>query len=116
MSQESKRKLEVNFEKKGQVSILNMKGHLTTDHSKIVLDSFAHIAQEDLKRVLLNFSDVEYINSSGISVLIQLLKTAKEKGANIEFCGLNSHVQRVFDVIGFKDIVPMHQNLKDALI
>jgi len=47
------------------------------------------IAKRD-KRILLDFSSVKFIDSSGLSVIITIFKKLRAVGGNLILCGLNS--------------------------
>ena len=50
--------------------------------------------------VLLDFTKVDYINSSGIALVIQMLMEANKSGQKIAAFGLTPHFQKVFTMVG----------------
>ncbi len=55
---------------------------------------------ESAKRILLEYSKVEYLNSSGIALVIHMMIAANKRGQAIQTFGLNPHFQRVFTMMG----------------
>jgi len=46
----------------------------------------------------LDFSDVDYMNSSGIALLVGLLMRAREVGTTVRATGLTPHYQHIFEI------------------
>lgn len=57
----------------------------------------------DYKDVIINFSNVEYISSAGLRVLLSLHKLLKD--GDLKIINVNEVVKEIFDVTGFIDIL-----------
>jgi len=55
--------------------------------------------------VYLDLSETNYIDSTGIGVIIAAYKSSKSNRASIKIRGLTSRVKRLFDITGLSDIV-----------
>lgn len=64
--------------------------------------------------VLLDFSKVDYINSSGIALIIQMLMEAGKTGQKIAAFGLTPHFQKVFTMVGIAKYAGLYQDEKSA--
>ena len=60
--------------------------------------------------VLLDFSKVDYINSSGIALIIQILMEADKTGRKIAVFGLTPHFQKVFTMVGIGKYAGLHKD------
>lgn len=60
------------------------------------LKSYALSIIDELDGVVINFSDVTYMNSSGLRELIQLLKSFKEKDKALVFTYVNEEIYKIF--------------------
>ena len=56
---------------------------------------------EDLK---MDFSDLEYISSAGLRVLLSAQKIMNKQGSMV-VTGVNSTIMEIFEVTGFSDIL-----------
>ncbi|MGH9519922.1 MAG: STAS domain-containing protein, partial [Terriglobales bacterium] len=65
-----------------------------------VLGTYQLLPKESTKLVLLDFTRVEYINSSGIALVIQMLIEAANSGQNVSAFGLSPHFTKVFTMVG----------------
>lgn len=59
---------------------------------------------EDKEEVVIDFTDLEYISSAGLRVLLATQKIMAKQGI-LKVCGLNETVKEIFDVTGFSDIL-----------
>lgn len=53
------------------------------------------------KSCTLDFSELEYISSAGLSVLLAAQKRLREAGHSIKIVNLNNHIENIFRVAGF---------------
>jgi stage II sporulation protein AA (anti-sigma F factor antagonist) len=52
-------------------------------------------------RVVVDFSDVDYISSAGLRVMLALAKRTKTEQGQLVLCGLEDAVRQVFELAGF---------------
>jgi anti-anti-sigma factor len=57
--------------------------------------------------VLLNFSDVSYINSTGIALIVGLLARARAAGRKLFACGLSPHYVEIFNITRLADFMTL---------
>ena len=57
-----------------------------------------------IEMLILDFSDVEYISSAGLRMLLSLQKKMMKKGG-MKLIGVNEDVNDVFEVTGFDEIL-----------
>jgi anti-sigma B factor antagonist len=56
------------------------------------------------QRVIVDFRAVDFIDSSGLGVLVGALKRARERGAVIVLRGMSPATQKVFDITGLTQL------------
>jgi anti-anti-sigma factor len=67
------------------------------------------------KKVALDFSQLDYISSAGLRILLGVAKQLRAKGGTLGMFGLNQSVREVFDISGFSSILPFYPSEADAL-
>lgn len=67
------------------------------------------------KKVLLDFSGLDYISSAGLRVLLGAAKKLKSSGGSFGMFGLNQSVKEVFEISGFATILAVYQTEAEAL-
>ncbi|MEN6444163.1 MAG: STAS domain-containing protein [Methanoregula sp.] len=66
-------------------------------------------------KILFDFSQVTYINSSGLRVVLAMAKGQKNSGGKFALCGVSDEVKKVFTLAGFIPILTMYPALNDAV-
>ena len=67
------------------------------------------------KKVALDFSQLDYISSAGLRVLLGAAKQLRASGGKLGMFGLNQSVREVFDISGFSSILPVYQSEAEAI-
>ena len=67
------------------------------------------------KKVALDFSQLDYISSAGLRVLLGAAKKLRASGGTLAMFGLNQSVREVFEISGFSAILTVYPSEADAL-
>jgi anti-anti-sigma factor len=67
------------------------------------------------KKVLLDFSELDYISSAGLRVLLGAAKQLRASGGKLGMFGLNQSVREVFEISGFSSILSIYPAEAEAL-
>ena len=70
--------------------------------------------------VVVNLDGVQYMDSTGLGVLVSALKRIREKNGNIVLTGLNPHLSKIFEITGLRKVFKVYptedaQALNDRL-
>lgn len=94
-------------EHSGSLAVLRFEGDVTSASRDAVLGTYEKLAPET-KEILLDFSKVQYLNSSGIALVIQLLMEANKSAQTVQTFGLTPHFQKVFTILGLTKYTTLH--------
>ena len=97
------------------VAVLRFEGDIASTSKDAVLGTYQALAKETAKLVLLDFTKVDYINSSGIAVVIQLMIEASKSGQKIYVFGLSPHFTKVFAMVGITKYAGLFPGQAEAL-
>ncbi len=89
------------------ITALRFSGDITSTSKETVLGTYQGLPPES-KRILLDLSKVEYINSSGIALIIQVLMQARNTGQSVQTFGLSDHFKKVFTMVGMTKYTELH--------
>lgn len=89
---------EVPIENGLAVSVLRFSGDISSGSRDAVVGVYEGLSKKN--PVLLDFSKVDYINSSGIALVIQVMMEANKSGQRVSAFGLTPHFQKVFTMVG----------------
>lgn len=67
------------------------------------------------KKVLLDFSSLDYISSAGLRVLLGAAKRLRGSGGTLGMFGLNQSVHEVFEISGFSSILAVYPTEAEAV-
>lgn len=82
------------------VAILAFVGDISSTSKDAILEGYRELGTA-ANKVLLDFKGVDYINSSGIAIIIQMLLEAHKAGQRtIGIFGLTPHFNKVFTMVG----------------
>ena len=60
--------------------------------------------------VILDFADTDYINSTGIAVIVGILAKARAAGREVRACGLTDHYRQIFQITRIADFMAIYDN------
>jgi anti-sigma B factor antagonist len=97
------------------VVVLRFEGDIASTSKDAVLGAYQALSKETTKLILLDFTGVDYINSSGIALVIQLLIEASNAGQKVYAFGLSAHFTKVFTMVGITKYAGLFPTQADAL-
>lgn len=95
--------------------IIDMHGELDGFAEEALNGAYAEATLLGPTGVLLNFSDVDYINSTGIALIVGLLAQARKSHLRLLTSGLSEHYQEIFRITRLADFMSMVPDERAAL-
>ncbi|MDR1857845.1 MAG: STAS domain-containing protein [Treponema sp.] len=86
------------------VVALNLSGRLDTANAPLLERKIKQWG-EDISELILDFSELEYISSMGLRVLLQAQKTMKEQKRRLVIKNMGDSVREVFEMTGFLNLM-----------
>jgi anti-sigma B factor antagonist len=96
------------------VSVIEVSGELTRDSEPALQDAYAR-ASDGATAIVLAFDNLDYMNSSGIGLLVTLLVRARTAGQQLHACGLNEHYRHIFELTRLDEAILIHET-EDAAV
>ena len=81
-----------------------LEGELDTAHAQEVEQAMQPLHEVSGKDITIDCTQLEYIASSGLRILLALLKSAKANGNKVVLKNLNDEIKEVFKMTGFIDL------------
>jgi anti-anti-sigma factor len=107
--------MELNHVKEGANVIITIKGRLDAASSPKAGSAIENIMQTDCNRVLFDFSDLEYLSSGGLRVILGVAKALKHREGQLVLCALNPFVKEIFVVSGFESMIPIADTVASGI-
>ncbi len=65
-------------------------------------------------RIIVDLSEISYVNSGGLRILVSAWRTAHQKQGDVVLCGLNEPLMEIFSMVGFNKIFHIAPDLDAA--
>ena len=75
----------------------------------------AEVGDRWAEPVLLDCTGMTYINSAGLREVLMFARRSAEQGGRFALFGLGEHVRRTFEVVGFDQVLDIHETADEAL-
>lgn len=85
-------------ERANNVLICVLDGELNINTSPDLRKAFDTIVHNNEKKVLIDFSNVPYIDSSGLATLIEMLQRLRKIGGTMKLANMSQKVKNVFEI------------------
>lgn len=87
--------------------------HHSAEEVRVKVDD--RIDRDDVKKVILDFSGVTFMDSSGIGVVIGRYKKISVRNGQIAISAINKNIKRVFDLSGISKIIKTYDSIESAV-
>lgn len=81
--------------------VVTLKGELDTAAAVEAERALKPLYNNDGRDIVIDCTELEYIASSGLRILISILKGAKAKGSKVTIRNMNDDIRNVFRLTGF---------------
>lgn len=96
----------------GKHLILRLKGKLSLE----TVHSFIQTARpEPAAQLILDMSDVSFLDSAGVGALVQIFVHRRSLGKKFALTGLSTQTNAVMQVAGLTKLLPIHTSVEEAL-
>jgi len=97
--------LQVSMEESNKRTVVRLQGRLSIDSSPAFRDQLLSVLlRASARAILVDLTDVAYIDASGIATLVEALKIARNRRNNLCLVGLQGRVLHLFEVTGLLDL------------
>lgn len=97
-------------------NLVALEGEIDLHESPTVRDALRGLIEQQLPRVMVDMSQVGYIDSSGLAVLIDAMQRIQAYGGKLSLFGLRDGVRTVFEIARLDQVFKIYPDKKTALI
>lgn len=97
------------------VAIIDLVGEIEGTGEAALNTAFAQAVATNPATVILNFAQVEYINSTGIALIVGLLAQARKASRRLFTVGLSEHYREIFEITRLSDFMHLCPDEASAL-
>ena len=97
------------------VTVIEIAGEVTRESDLLLQDAYER-AGTDTRAIILSFDGLEYMNSSGIGLLVTLLVRAQRNRQQMLACGLTEHYRQIFELTRLDEVISIHDTEAAAIL
>lgn len=96
-------------------SILNINGEINAFAEDSLMSAYTEATANGAVNIILNFSELEYMNSSGIGLLVTMLIRVQRQKQNLLAYGLTDHYRQIFELTRLNEAITIYPTEAEAL-
>jgi anti-anti-sigma factor len=108
------RELEVTLQERDGMSVLALHGDVNASAEEALQSAYVEATSGSPRAVVLDFGDVDYINSTGIALIVGLLAQARAREVEVRASGLSDHYREIFEITRLADFMTIEEGDGDA--
>lgn len=90
------------------VSVIDIGGSVTRAADQALTNAYHEASAEKTRAIVLNFSNLEYMNSSGIGLLVTFLIRANRQKQHLLAYGLSDHYKHIFELTRLNEAIGIY--------
>jgi len=99
----------------GRTAVIDIRGDVTAASESALMSAYEEAAQQGARRLVLNFSGLEYMNSGGIGMLVTMLVRANRHNRQLAAFGLSEHYREIFELTRLDEAITIYDDERSAL-
>lgn len=96
-------------------AILDLYGEINAFADQALNAAFSEAETKDPATFVLNFDGVEYINSTGIALIVELLAQVRKAKKELVVFGLSDHYVEIFEITRLADFMTIYESEASAM-
>lgn len=93
------------------LAVIELVGEVDGSASAVLMAAYDEaMAGAGFPRVLLDFTGVDYINSTGIALVVGVLARARSEQRAVLACGLSEHYRQIFAITRLSDFMELYDD------
>ena len=107
--------MQVNLEENNGISIFNVVGDIDINSAPEIKKRFDKDITRDKNMVLINLKEVDYVDSSGLATLVEVLKNVRACDGKLKLASLSMKFKELFEITKLDKLFDINDNVEEAL-
>lgn len=90
---------------RGDTAVIELRGRIDGGAERAMAEAYAEAIAGGPAELLLDFGGTDYINSTGIALIVGLLARARADRRPVSACGLSDHYREIFEITRLSDFM-----------
>jgi anti-anti-sigma factor len=100
--------------RRGGAAVVDLHGQIDRAADGPLAAAYTEAAGQGPGAIVLNFEGVDYINSTGIALIVGLLARARAERRTVGACGLTDHYREIFEITRLSDFMGIYADEDSA--
>lgn len=97
------------------VNVIDIQGEVNAFAEPVLMDAYNAASIGHARSIILNFTGLEYMNSSGIGLLVTLLIRANRQKQRLLAYGLSEHYQHILELTRLNEAISVYGSEAEAV-
>jgi len=98
-----------------RVCVLDVDGEINASAEPVLMQAYHQACTYGMQSLVLNFSDLKYMNSSGIGLIVTLLIRMRRQNQRLLAFGLNDHYCEIFELTQLNEAIAIFASEEEAV-
>ncbi len=107
--------VKVSLRQEPGAAVIAIAGDVTGFAEEVLMDAYNVAGTGQTRAIILDFTNMEYMNSTGIGLLVTLLIRAQRQNQRLMACGLSEHYRQIFDLTRLNEAIGIYDTAAEAL-
>ena len=107
--------MEINVEKKGDVTLIFIAGKLDTTTATELETRLNQAIEQGISNAVISLKELVYISSAGLRVVLAFAKKLHSDNSKLYFAELDGNVKGVFEISGFYSLFKVYETIEEAV-
>jgi anti-sigma B factor antagonist len=96
-------------------AVIHVRGEMTGFAEEELMNAYNEASENQARTLVLDFSELGYMNSTGIGLLVTLLIRTQRRQQRLLACGLSEHYRQIFDLTRLNEAIGLYDTEVEAL-
>jgi anti-anti-sigma factor len=107
--------MNLEYEQKDGVTVVRLSGRLDAAGAGEIRNQLQELADNNDSLILLNFHGVDFIDSTGLGLVVSIYRRVREHGRDLVVCSLTPQARTLFELTRMHRILDIHETEELAL-
>jgi len=107
--------MKVNTSQLGEFAVVEIDGEVDAEHVAFLKKALLPLKDGGIKGIALNLTRVPFIDSTGLGILISLMRQVKEQGKQLRLVGLSDEVRSIFEITRLHRVFDLCETVEKAI-
>lgn len=95
--------------------LVRFEGDLDATNVEKTLEEINDLFDKGYTKIVADFKDLTYVNSTGLGILLHISRAATEKGGCFKISNINENVYEIIEIIGATSLLDIFESVEKAV-